>query len=94
MLLALLFICFIFSLIFIFKSEDEQYGSKLSLLLFGFSMILSVLLLNESTDGAGFTFLFLFEISPASSKYEYVEILTGISIVSLLCYFGFKAYRK
>lgn len=91
MLLALLFICSILSLLFIFKSEDGQYWSKLALFVFGYSLILSVFLLNDTWSGG---LSFILELLPASTYNENVELLMGISIISLLCYFGFKAYRK
>lgn len=94
--LILLFICIVFSLIFIFKSEDEQYLSKLSLFTFALSLILNVLLLNEAAfkrNAAGVDFLYIFEIS-MFSIYFYIKTLSCISIISLLCYFGFKAYKK
>lgn len=47
MLLIFLIIVIAISLIFIFKSEDEQYLSKLSLLVFGLSVIINFSLLND-----------------------------------------------
>lgn len=86
----------LFALVFIFNSKDEQYYSKLSLLVFGLSIVINILLLNQGVfkGHQNFTeFLLIFEFD-IISIFDYVRTISYVSIVSLLSYFGFKAYGK
>ncbi len=96
MLLALLIFCTLFSILFIVKSEDGRYLSKLSLLVFALSVIINILLINDAvfigiqndTD-----FLYLFEIH-LIDVFTYVRVITYVSVISLVCYLGFHAANK
>lgn len=96
MLLALLIFCILFSILFIVKSDDGRYLSKLSLLVFALSVIINILLINDAVfigTQNDTEFLYLFEIH-LNDVFTYVRVITYVSVISLVCYFGFHAANK
>lgn len=96
MLLALLIGCIIFSILFIVKDEEERYLSKLSFLVFALSIIINILLINDAVFIGiqnDTIFLYLFEIH-LIDVFDYVRGITYVSVISLVCYIGFKAAKK
>lgn len=96
MLLALLIFCILFSILFIVKSEDGRYLSKISLLVFALSVIINILLINDAVFIGiqnDTMFLYLFEIH-LIDVFTYVRVITYISVISFVCYLGFHTANK
>ncbi len=87
MLLFIMFICLLFSILFIVR-EGENILRKVSFVVLITSVLLSILLLNHATFGGmnnDIEFLSIFVFS-ASSIFEKVEILFCISLVAMTVY--------
>lgn len=90
MYLIFLMICLLFSLIFIFKNEKDNFLTKISLLVMIVTICLSILLVNLAWAAGptnGTVFLTVFEFSSVSTIFNVVKVLVTITLVSMVVYF-------
>ncbi|WP_042201234.1 hypothetical protein [Paenibacillus camerounensis] len=89
MFFILILIIVAFSVLFIFKDEQEQYLKNFSLLGIILPLILAVLLLSSVIFDSGFdsfSYLGVYELEITSAS-ALLKSFAGVSLVSLLLYF-------
>ncbi len=87
MLFLFILVVILFSLVFIFKDEKEEFIKNLSLLFLILPVILAILLLSYSASGAtSFSYLGIFEISVADFS-TLLKTFATVSLIALVSYF-------
>lgn len=87
MLFIFISVVILFSLVFIFKDEKEEFIKNLSLLFLILPVILAILLLSYSASGAtSFSYLGIFEVSVADIS-TLLKSFATVSLIALLFYF-------